>query len=176
VRSPIAPRAFSNRWSHFFETFGARVPSAHNSAIPAGHDIFSRLNGSSKPFPPDKVQALYGGRSIYLARFEEAARSAEKAGVLLVRDVDGLLAEAATSWPLTDEPREAVKDSGVRPTSAASGPEGQTAQAGGLGLAGDEVGVLQRLGGGALAEVVHGAQRDREPRARIHRVREVAEV
>jgi hypothetical protein len=78
----------------------ADVPIAHNSAIPAGADIFSVLNGSWEAFAPEKVRALYGDRATYLARFEEAARAAEKAGVLLERDVDALLTEAADVWPL----------------------------------------------------------------------------
>jgi hypothetical protein len=80
----------------------AEVPIAHNSAIAAGDNVFARLNGSWEPFPDDKVRSLYGDRATYLARFEEAARAAEKAGVLLARDVDALLAEAADAWPLTD--------------------------------------------------------------------------
>jgi len=80
----------------------AEVPIAVNSSIPAGDNIFARLNGSWEPFPDDKVRALYGDRATYLARFEEAARAAEKAGVLLARDVDALLAEAADAWPLGD--------------------------------------------------------------------------
>jgi hypothetical protein len=78
----------------------ADVPIAHNSAVPAGSDVFALLNGSWAPFPPEQVRALYGDRATYLARFEEAARAAEKAGVLLERDVDALLAEAAEVWPL----------------------------------------------------------------------------
>ena len=70
------------------------VPVAQNSAIPLGDDIYSRLGGSSVPFPAEQVRSLYGGESGYLARFEQAAREAEKAGVLLPRDVDALLDEA----------------------------------------------------------------------------------
>ena len=66
-----------------------RCRSPTNSAIPVADDIFSILYGSSVPFPADKVRALYGDLATYLARFEEAARAAEKAGVLLPRDVHG---------------------------------------------------------------------------------------
>ena len=78
----------------------ADVPIAHNSAIPAGGDVFARLNGSWAPFESEKVRELYGDRATYLSRFEEAGRAAEKAGVLLERDVDALLAEAAQECPL----------------------------------------------------------------------------
>lgn len=63
------------------------VPIAQNSAIPLADDIYSILYGSSVPFPKDQVLAMYGDRDAYLDRFEEAARTAEKAGVLLPRDV-----------------------------------------------------------------------------------------
>jgi hypothetical protein len=77
----------------------ADVPIATNSAVPLGNDIFSVLYGSCEPFPVEKVQALYGDRATYLARFEEAARAAEKAGVLLPRDVDALVDEARSAYP-----------------------------------------------------------------------------
>jgi hypothetical protein len=76
------------------------APIARNSAIPAADDIFSLLYGSSVPFPAATIDALYGDASTFLARFEEAARSAEKAGVLLPRDVQPLLDEARASSPL----------------------------------------------------------------------------
>ena len=47
----------------------------------SGSSIFSVLYGSCVPFPPDEVRRLYGDLAMYLARFEEAARAAEKAGV-----------------------------------------------------------------------------------------------
>ena len=77
----------------------ADVPIAQNSAIPVAPDIFSVLYGSSVPFPPDEVRRLYGDLDTYLARFEEAARAAEKAGVLLPRDVAALVDEARVAYP-----------------------------------------------------------------------------
>lgn len=77
----------------------AEVPIAHNSAIPVADDIFSVLYGSSVPFPAAKVRELYGDAATFLARFEEAARAAEKAGVLLRRDVLALVDEARASFP-----------------------------------------------------------------------------
>ena len=77
----------------------ADVPIAQNSAIPVADDIFSLLYGSCVPFPPDEVRRLYGDLATYLARFEEAARAAEKAGVLLPRDVTALVDEARAAYP-----------------------------------------------------------------------------
>jgi hypothetical protein len=77
----------------------ADVPIACNSAVPMGSDIYSILYGSSVPFPAEKVRALYGDRATYLAQFEDAARRAEKAGVLLPRDVDALVDEARDAYP-----------------------------------------------------------------------------
>jgi hypothetical protein len=77
----------------------ADVPIAQNSAIPVAPDVFSVLYGSSVPFPPDEVRRLYGDLATYLGRFEEAARSAEKAGVLLPRDVTALVDEARAAYP-----------------------------------------------------------------------------
>jgi hypothetical protein len=74
------------------------VPIARNSAVPVADDIFSLLYGSSVPFPPDQVRALYGDAATFVARFEEAARSAEKAGVLLPRDVQPLVEEARAAF------------------------------------------------------------------------------
>ncbi len=72
------------------------VPVALNSAIPLSDDIYSRLGGSCVPFPPETVTALYGDQNTYLSRFVEAARAAEKDGVLLQRDVEALIDEART--------------------------------------------------------------------------------
>jgi hypothetical protein len=76
------------------------VPLGHNSAIAQSPDVFARLVGHHERFPDDKVRTLYGSRQGYLARYEEAARAAESAGVVLPRDVHALLAEAAEACPL----------------------------------------------------------------------------
>ncbi len=70
------------------------VPVAKNSAIPLTDDIYSRLGGSCVPFPPETLTARYGDQSTYLSRFADAARAAEKEGVLLPRDVEALIEEA----------------------------------------------------------------------------------
>ena len=76
----------------------ADVPLAQNSAIPVADDILSVLYGSSVAFPAAKVRQLYGDQATFLARFEEAARAAEKMGVLLPRDVSALVDEARASY------------------------------------------------------------------------------
>ena len=75
------------------------VPLAHNSAIQQTPDVFARLMGFHEAFPDEKVRRLYGSRDAYLARYEEALRAAEAASVVLPRDVDPLVAEAAATFP-----------------------------------------------------------------------------
>ena len=70
------------------------VPVACDSAIPLAPDIRSLLAGSSTPFEPATLRDLYGDEATYVDRFTAAARAAEKAGVLLPRDVDALIDEA----------------------------------------------------------------------------------
>lgn len=74
------------------------VPIATNSSAPRVADIWGILGGSSEPFTRDTLLARYGDRATFLARFEAAARRAEDAGVLLDRDVAGLVDEASASW------------------------------------------------------------------------------
>jgi hypothetical protein len=76
----------------------AEVPVAQNSAISLGSDIYSLLYGSSHPFEESKLEALYGDEATYLVRFEEAARRAEKSGVLLPRDIAPAIEEAAQEY------------------------------------------------------------------------------
>ena len=76
------------------------VPLGHNSAIQQAPDVFARLVGYHESFPDEKVRALYGSREEYLARYDVATRAAQAAGVILPRDVDPLLAEAAQAFPL----------------------------------------------------------------------------
>jgi hypothetical protein len=73
------------------------VPIAHNSAKPLTPDVTSRLGGSSAPFPPEVLRALYASREDYLKRFEQAAREAEAAGAILPGDADALIAAAEGS-------------------------------------------------------------------------------
>lgn len=75
------------------------VPLGHNSAIQQSADVFARLMGYHQSFPPEQVRERYGSRNAYLARYEEATRSAETASVILPRDVGPLLAEGADAYP-----------------------------------------------------------------------------
>ena len=77
----------------------AEVPLGQNSAIPLKDDVFAFLGGSCHPFSRDKIHALYGSKANFLARFEAAATRAVEAGVLMPRDVPGLIAEASADWP-----------------------------------------------------------------------------
>jgi hypothetical protein len=76
----------------------AEVPVATNSAIPLGPGIYPLLQGSSYPFTRDEVLALYADEATYTARVTEAARACEKAGVVLPRDVEPLIAEAVAEY------------------------------------------------------------------------------
>jgi hypothetical protein len=78
------------------------VPIATNASIPPGDEFTQRLGGSCVPFSDEKLRALYGDAATYLARFEEATRAAEKAGVILPRDVDTLIEDARAQCPLTE--------------------------------------------------------------------------
>jgi Alpha/beta hydrolase domain len=74
------------------------VPLATNSAIPAPGSPLGFLGGSCVPFPPEKVRALYGDANTYLARFEQATRATERAGVLLDRDAGPLVQDAKEAF------------------------------------------------------------------------------
>ncbi len=72
----------------------AEVPIARNSAIPLGPGILLLLRGSSVPFDTATLDALYEDEATYVEMFADAARAAEKAGVLLPRDVEPLILAA----------------------------------------------------------------------------------
>lgn len=76
----------------------AEVPVATSSAIPLGPGIYPLLQGSSHPFPASKLVELYGDEATYAAKVEQAARSCEKAGVVLPRDVEPLITEAVQEY------------------------------------------------------------------------------
>jgi hypothetical protein len=76
----------------------ADAPVATNSSIPITNDFPGSLRGSNRPFGAAKLEALYGSEAKYLARFEEAAERAVRAGVLLARDVAPALQEAALEY------------------------------------------------------------------------------
>ena len=74
------------------------APVATNSSIPMTQDFSGSLRGSNQPFDPAKLAALYGSEANYLARFEQAAQRAVKAGVMLPRDVAPAIEEAAQEY------------------------------------------------------------------------------
>jgi hypothetical protein len=76
----------------------ADVPVATNSAIPLGPGIYPLLQGSSHAFDADVVRSLYADEATYVAKVTESARAAEKAGVVLPRDVEPLIAEALAEY------------------------------------------------------------------------------
>jgi hypothetical protein len=80
----------------------ADVPVATNSSIPVTQDFSGSLRGENRPFGADKLVALYGDEQNYLARFEEAAQRAVKAGVMRPRDVAPAVAEAAQEYRAAD--------------------------------------------------------------------------
>jgi hypothetical protein len=91
------------RDAHGIAKGGARLPQvdapvATNSAVPITPEFPASLRGSSHAFGAAKLDALYGDEATYLARFGEAARRAVKAGVMLERDVQPALEEAAQEY------------------------------------------------------------------------------
>jgi hypothetical protein len=62
------------------------VPLARHTSEMLADDALSWLRGASTPFPAGALRARYGDAATYLARFDEACRAAEAAGVLLPRD------------------------------------------------------------------------------------------
>lgn len=76
----------------------AAAPVAMNSSVPVTDDFNGRLRGSNKPFGAAKLHALYGDEAGYLASFREAAQAAVQAGVLMARDVEPAVREAAGEY------------------------------------------------------------------------------
>ncbi len=74
------------------------APTAVNSAIPLAPDIFSLLRGSCEPFGADMLTSLYADEETFIERFTEAARQAEKSGVILSRDVVPMIDEARRDY------------------------------------------------------------------------------
>ena len=88
---------------HGIATGGIRLPQADapvamNSSTPVSDDFAGRLRGSNKPFNAIELDALYGDEASYLARFAQAAAAAVHAGVMMSRDVEPAVAEAAREY------------------------------------------------------------------------------
>ncbi|WP_340646752.1 alpha/beta hydrolase domain-containing protein [Phenylobacterium sp.] len=91
------------RDAHGIATGGIRLPQAAapvamNSSRPVSDDFSGRLRGSNKPFDAATLDALYGDEAGYLTRFRQAAAAAVEAGVLMPRDVEPAVAEAALEY------------------------------------------------------------------------------
>ena len=76
----------------------AEAPVARHSAVPLAADILHLLRGSSPLFDAETLASLYADEAAYLARFQEAAQRAVRAGVLLPRDVAPAVAEATREY------------------------------------------------------------------------------
>jgi hypothetical protein len=74
------------------------APVAVNSSAPVADDFAARLRGTNRPFDAATLAALYGDEADYLAKFSQAAAAAVSAGVLLPRDVEPAVAEAAQEY------------------------------------------------------------------------------
>jgi len=74
------------------------APLATNSAVPAPGSPFGFLGGSSVPIPPEVLRHRYASAAEYLALFEQVTRAAEKAGVILARDAEGLVGDARAAY------------------------------------------------------------------------------
>ena len=63
-------------------------------------DGFANLMGSSTPFPPEKVRALYADKEEWLAQYRAAIEQLVAAQAVLPDDADRMLARAsATEFP-----------------------------------------------------------------------------
>jgi len=76
----------------------AEVPVAKNSAIPLSPTRGLLLRGSNRPFDEKEFAALYRDEQDYLSQFEQAARRAVAAGVMLPRDIAPAVKEAALEY------------------------------------------------------------------------------
>jgi hypothetical protein len=91
------------RDQHGVATGGVRLPQAAapvavNSSTPVTDDFAGRLRGSNRPFDAATLKSLYGDEESYLAKFMQAAAAAVSAGVMLPRDVEPAVAEAASEY------------------------------------------------------------------------------
>lgn len=89
------------------------APVAMNSSTPVTDDFAGRLRGSNRPFDAAMLHTLYGDEESYLSRFRQAAAAAVSAGVMLPRDVEPAVAEAACEY------RRAVEYAAHEPAPAA---------------------------------------------------------
>ena len=76
----------------------AQVPVATNSSIPVVKDFAGSLRGTNERFGANKLDALYGSEADYLARFRAATEAAIEAGVMLPRELEPAVEEAAQEY------------------------------------------------------------------------------
>jgi alpha/beta hydrolase family protein len=76
----------------------ADVPVAQNSAILLSPTRGLLLRGSNRPFDEKQLATLYRDKQDYLSQFEQAARRAVDAGVMLPRDIAPSVKEAAREF------------------------------------------------------------------------------
>ena len=89
------------------------APVAMNSSAPVADDFAARLRGTNRPFDAATLAALYDDEADYLAKFSQAAAAAVSAGVMLPRDVEPAVAEAAQEY------RRSLKNAAREPAPTA---------------------------------------------------------
>jgi hypothetical protein len=89
------------------------APVAVNSSAPVADDFAARLRGTNRPFDSATLAALYDDEADYLAKFSQAAAAAVSAGVMLPRDVEPAVAEAAQEY------RRSLKNAAREPAPTA---------------------------------------------------------
>lgn len=90
----------------------AAAPVAVNSSAPVTDDFAGRLRGSNSPFDAATLKTLYGDDEGYLSKFRQAAAAAVSAGVMMPRDVEPAVAEAASEY------RRALETTARKPAPA----------------------------------------------------------
>jgi Alpha/beta hydrolase domain len=72
------------------------APLGTHAAERLGDDGTSLLRGSSTPFPPEKIKALYPNRSAWMAKYESAVERLVETGVIGPDDAAMMLARAGS--------------------------------------------------------------------------------
>jgi len=112
---PVAPRLELTEEGLEVDTLGIAkggirtpwvdVPTAQLSGLGQSGEAFAILFGTTRPFEPSTLAALYpGGASDYMARFADSLDRAIAAGFILAEDRDEILGLAASSYELLAPP------------------------------------------------------------------------
>jgi hypothetical protein len=97
-----SPPAFQ-RDEHGNAIGGIRLPeleaplATHIGESTDGADGYTRLFGSTTPFPPEKVRALYPSKEVWFARYKAAVEHLVSAEVFLADDAEQLINHASTT-------------------------------------------------------------------------------